>query len=183
MKGLLLLLAAVVGLVGCGKNEESVEVVADVVAEPPVAVDVQAAQVQQKTPTLAEDVAAIKSLNEARITANKVSDAVAFAALFTDDAIIIRGSDPVLIGKEAIQSEHRAHHDKFNEKITGELVEIEVFGDWAFDRGSTTIKLIPKDGSEPTGLTVRRLDLLKRQPDGSWKYYRQLSNELWDSKE
>ena len=135
------------------------------------------------TPTQAEDVAAIKSLNEARIAANNVGDAAAFAALWTDDAVIMRGTDPILIGKEAIQSNHGAHHDQFTEEITGELVEVEVFGDWAFDRDNITIKLIPSDGGEQTILTVRSIDLLRRQPDGSWKYYRRMSNEFWDSKD
>lgn len=142
--------------------------------------------VEQQTaevPTQAEDLAAIKSLFDARIAANNAGDGSAFAALFTDDAILMRGDDPALIGTEAILSNHQAHHGQFTEEITGELVEVEAFGDWAFDRGIFTIKLTPKAGGEPTGLTARFIDLLKRQPDGSWKIYRGMANEFWDRQE
>ena len=142
-----------------------------------------AEQPAAETPTEAEDVAAIKSLFDARITANNVGDASAFAALFTGDAIVMRGDDPVLIGTQAILSDFQAHHGQFTEEITGELVEVEAFGDWAFDRGIVTIKLTPKAGGEPTGLTARLIDILRRQPDGSWKIHRLMANEFWDRQE
>jgi len=117
------------------------------------------------------------------MASNNSGDSSAFAPLCTDDAIIIRGNDLELIGKEAILSSHRTHHDQFNEEITGELVEVEVFGDWAYVRRISTIKLIPRDGAEPVGLTARVIELLKRQPDASWKIYRLMSSEFWDSQE
>ncbi len=130
--------------------------------------------------THAEDVAAIKSLFDARIAANNVGDGPAFVALLTDDAIVMRGVDPELIGKDAILSNFQAHHGQFVEEVTGELVEVEVFGDWAFDRGTVTIKLTPRVGGAPTGLTARFIDLLRRQPDGSWKIHCLMANEFLD---
>ncbi|MEE8586821.1 MAG: hypothetical protein V3T83_18425 [Acidobacteriota bacterium] len=62
-------------------------------------------------------------------------------------------------------------------KIAAEGLEVEVAGDWAFDRGTYTITLTPKAGGEPVFEDeAKYLTITKRQPDGSWKIYRTISN-------
>lgn len=62
-------------------------------------------------------------------------------------------------------------------------MEVEAFGDWAFDRANVTIKLTPKAGGEPTEFTARLIHILRRQPDGSWKIHRLMANEFRDRQE
>ena len=54
--------------------------------------------------------------------------------------------------------------------------EIIVSGDWAFDRGPYTVTFTPKAGGEPMRDSGRGMDFFKRQPDGSWKTYREIWN-------
>jgi ketosteroid isomerase-like protein len=50
--------------------------------------------------------------------------------------------------------------------------ELEVCGDWAFNRGSTRGRLIWHDGNNPTPLNDKYLMILRRQPDKGWKIAR-----------
>jgi uncharacterized protein (TIGR02246 family) len=124
----------------------------------------------------AQDVAAIKALSDDYIAALNAGDAAALADLFTEDAILMGVDAPAAIGKETIQSGMQAFFDQFTSKLTGSTEEVEVAGDWAFSRDSYTGTLTPKAGGEPTELKLKGLTVYKRQPDGSWKYYRAIAN-------
>ncbi len=127
--------------------------------------------------TQAEDVAAIKALAPIARAAFNTGDAAALADLFADDAILMPANQPALIGKEAIQSWIQTIFDQFTFKWTASSEEVEVAGDWAFERSTSTFTVTPKAGGEPIfednskGLTI-----YKRQPDGSWKIFRGISN-------
>ena len=49
--------------------------------------------------------------------------------------------------------------------------EAKVIGNWAFGSCDWSLSLTPKEGGETTTYDGKGLDVLKRQPDGSWKYY------------
>lgn len=50
--------------------------------------------------------------------------------------------------------------------------EIEVSGDWAFERGAYRMKLTPIGGGAPIEDEGKYLDIVRRQGDGTWKYAR-----------
>ncbi len=54
-------------------------------------------------------------------------------------------------------------------------LETQVAGDWAYDRGNYTVTVTPKSG-KPMEASAKYLIIVKRQPDGSWKVYREISN-------
>jgi uncharacterized protein (TIGR02246 family) len=119
----------------------------------------------------------VKNLREAYIAAQNAGDAAALTALFTDDAVLMPANAPAASGNEAIQ----AHFQTLLDQVTSELVvsqeEVEVAGDWAFSRGTHTVKLTPKAGGETMEDTGKYLNILKRQPDGSWK----IARHIWNS--
>jgi uncharacterized protein (TIGR02246 family) len=124
----------------------------------------------------AEDVAAIKTLADDAIAAHNAGDAAAIAALLTDDAVLMPPNEPTVIGKEAAQSGAQTVFDHFTVKLTAELVEVEVAGDWAFGRGTFTYTATPKAGGEPIEGSDRFLTIYRRQLDGSWKIHRDIYN-------
>ncbi|MCB0167201.1 MAG: SgcJ/EcaC family oxidoreductase, partial [Anaerolineae bacterium] len=62
----------------------------------------------------------------------------------------------------------------YDMKITNE--EVNVSGDQAVARGTYAATITPKDGSEPITIDGKYMTLLKRQPDGTWKIYRDIFN-------
>jgi len=130
-----------------------------------------------EAPSQAEDVAAIKALNPKAEAAFNAGDAAALADFFTDDAILMPANEPALVGKEAIQSWFQTIFDQFTFKWTASTEEVEVAGDWAFERSTSTFTVTPKAGGEPIFEdNTKDLNILKRQPDGAWKTYRSISN-------
>ena len=123
-----------------------------------------------------EDIAAIRSALDEEMAASKAGDAAAFAACYTDDAVLMPPNEPAVVGKQAIQSCAQAIFDQFTEEGTAQTVEVEVTGDWGFTRLNFTMTLTPKAGGEAIEDNGKWLQIWRRQPDGSWKIYREIYN-------
>ena len=135
------------------------------------------AQPVAEAPTQAEDVAAIKELGQKARAAFNTGDAAAFADLLTDDAILMPSNEPALVGKEAIQSWLQTIFDQATVKLIAEVLEVEVAGNWAFERGTGTSTATLKASGDPVFEdNSKYLTITKRQPDGSWRIYRNISN-------
>jgi len=59
----------------------------------------------------------------------------------------------------------------FNIKCPIYPQEAKVIGNWAFGRYDCSLSLTPKEGGPTTTYDAKGIDVLKRQADGSWKYY------------
>lgn len=149
MKKLFMILPLVLVLCcafGCEKAEESVE-------EP--AVDIAA------------DVSAIESLLNQVENAWNEGDLDAFMATIADNAVYMPPDEPVLIGKEAIRNWY--DFDNFSFDVTINSDEIEVHGDWAFQRSHWNGSWVQKDSGEITRMESKTINIFRRQPEGSWK--------------
>lgn len=98
-------------------------------------------------------------------------------ALFADDLVILSPNTPALSGPERIAAAMRAFHEAFTVRVQYSSEEIDVFGEWGFDRGSEQFTLTPKSGGAPISVSGKYLWLYRRQPDGSWKQ----SRVMWNS--
>ena len=78
-------------------------------------------------------------------------------------------------GKLAIQATSGDYFKGNTAKITHAPLEIRVAGDWAYECGNITEIVTPKSG-KPMEKSLKYLVTLKRQPDGSWKVYRDMDN-------
>ena len=128
-------------------------------------------------PSQAEVEAALNSLDEAFASAFNAGDAAAAAALYADDAVLMPPNAPAVTGKEAIQSFWKSGFDQFAGELSLTPAEVEVADDWAFSRGTYAGKSTPKAGGKPIEDTGNGLTIYKRQPDGSWKFAR----DIWNS--
>jgi uncharacterized protein (TIGR02246 family) len=132
----------------CQKAEE--------VAEEPV-VDVTA------------DVEAIKKLTVDFNTAMSAGNVDKLVSLYTDDAVRVPPNKPPQVGKEAIRSSFQEYLDKFTVQNEGVIVDLKVSGDLAFMRGSWTSINTSKTGGESTRDNGSFVQVVQKQPDGSWK--------------
>jgi len=133
-------------------------------------------QAAADAPANAEDVAAIKALFGKHIAALSAGDAAAVTAVFADNGVMVPPERGAMTGKEAIRWGLRQAFGLFTAKITGESLEVEVAGDWAFARRTYTMTLTAKTGGEQMDVVANWLDILKRQPDGSWKVHLETVN-------
>ena len=124
---------------------------------------------------VAADTTAINALRDQFTAAFNSNDAAATAATYTGDAIAMLANQAAVEGKQAIQASYEAMFKGNAVKIALTPLETQVAGDWAYDRGNATITVTPKSG-KPMETFGKYLTIYKRQPDGSWKIYRDISN-------
>ena len=124
----------------------------------------------------AEAVAALNRLRDEFETTYNTNDASALAALYTEDGVLMPGNRPTVSGKQAVEASFQGVFDEFSAKLTISSEELQVGGDWAFDRGSYSISLTPKADGEAMEENGRYLVVLQRQADGAWKVARDIDN-------
>lgn len=96
--------------------------------------------------------------------------------LWTEDGIQMPPDEPAIAGLDSIRARNEAVLDKFTIDMGVTNEEVETAGDWAYARGTYTARLMPKDGGRPISIDGKYLTILARQPDGSWRIHRDISN-------
>jgi uncharacterized protein (TIGR02246 family) len=116
---------------------------------------------------------AIEELEEAYVAGNLET----FVALFTDDAVCMLPNQPPVVGKNAWRADMRK---RFERSIVADhssiSEEVVVFGDWAFERHNETARYTSKATGESNQAFFKGVFIFRRQPDGSWKIARYISN-------
>jgi len=139
----------------------------------------QTAPPPQPKMDVAADTAAINALNDKVTDAFKSMDAAAVTATYADDAIMMDPNQAAIEGKPAIQAAYEARSKEKDKVASVAMVitplETQVAGDWAYQRGNYTATITPKSG-KPMETTYKYLNIYRRQSDGSWKIYRDMSN-------
>ena len=117
----------------------------------------------------AEDVAVFQKIADEAAGAISAGDLPRTMLAYPDDGYVgMPPNEPMLIGKEAIQSWFQNLFDQFFFRISYSIEDVEVVGDWAFTRMSYKATFTPKNGGESAELTGRLLCIYKRQPGGPW---------------
>ena len=135
----------------------------------------QTAPPPQPKTDVAADITAVNALRDQFASALSSGDAAAVAAAYADDAVMMNPNQSTIEGKQTIQAWYEAMFKESAAKIVHTPLETQVAGDWAYDRGNAMITMTPKTGKS-TEESVKFLVILKRQPEGSWKVYREISN-------
>ena len=120
--------------------------------------------------------AEVDTLRQRLVAAWAAGDAAALADLWTDDAIVMPQGEPAVAGREAILARARAAFELYRARLVLRPEEVMVAGDYAFDRGSYTLTLAPRDGKAPALREEKYLLVLRWQPDGGWRIARGISN-------
>jgi len=114
--------------------------------------------------------AAIELLHQQDVKATLSGKADDFAMLWDREAVRIQPGSPVEIGKAAIYATDKHEEANTNGGRTlcyaAEMKDLQIAGDWAFEWGYFSYK--ESANSKPGRGKVLRV--IKRQPDGSWKF-------------
>lgn len=142
------------------------------------------ATAQQKAgpATPPNDEAAIRKILDDHLAWTRAHDWQSIRTEFADDAVIMPDFQPTIVGREDIGTWFRENFEaeaaaQVTSKMTASLDEVQVLGNWAFDRGTFDITYTKKDGKE-ANYKLRFLEIFKKQPDGSWKIVRGTNNTL-----
>lgn len=119
----------------------------------------------------ARDSAAIVAVDSAFVTAANAGDVDGVAAVYANDAALLAPNLPLQRGRNAIRSFWggllKAYTVKFD--IASDMIEGR--GDLAYNMGHYRFTAVPKD-KNASGVADegKFVEILKKQPDGSWKY-------------
>ena len=114
----------------------------------------------------------ITAIHEAATVALGRGDLHGIMGSYADDVISLPPNQPALFGKDAVRSMWEDLLTDFAVEVSVSVDEVEVAGQWAFERGTFDMKLSPRAGGSPIEDSGKYLDILRKQPDGSWKYSR-----------
>jgi len=99
--------------------------------------------------------------------------------IFTDDLIDMSAGGPTRAGQAAREhflSRVTELHAKHNPHLVITIDEIQVVSNWAYDRGSLTVTLVPRAGGETSFVRQRYLEIWRRGSDGKWRIAIEMDN-------
>lgn len=126
------------------------------------------------------DVAAVRQAidqgNAKVIDALQRADSAGLAAAYDDDAVAMMSGMPAWRGKAGIMTQGMAllQQVKFSD-IKFNTTSVDVGGDFAIETGTYEMTVTPK-GGKPAPDKGKYVTVWKKQADGSWKIYRDISN-------
>ena len=121
----------------------------------------------------------ITEISEARAKAFNEGNAAAIAIHFTEDALLMAPGKPAASGRAAVQAYYQSIFHDYTTQLESHYEEVEVSGNLAYGRGFAKVTLVPKKGGAPLVSTAKYLNILKKQPDGSWK----TTHDIWNGNE
>jgi uncharacterized protein (TIGR02246 family) len=120
---------------------------------------------------------AILALVERWHRATRAKDVHAILELVADDVVFLPSSLPPIKGKEEVEKMYRTFFPVYCDiKQEDAIEELRVSGDWAFMWGTDELRLMPESGETEIHLKGKGLSILKRQSDGSWRFWRGINN-------
>jgi len=122
------------------------------------------------------DVAEITALGEEYFNATNLGDASRCLATMAPDVVIMPPDRPSIVGRDELHRLPSEYHARFELSYRLVYDEVEVTGDLAFARANVTGTRKSRSDGGVEALQWRNLWVLKRQPDGEWKFWRIIFN-------
>ena len=122
-----------------------------------------------------EEITAIENLFAKVMEASRKGDFEMYLSLYTDDAVWMLKDRLTDAGKAEIRPVYKFMEEySFDQELT--INEIKVVEDWAYARITADGWLVPKPGieGERQRAVSRHIMILRRQPDGVWKFTRDI---------
>lgn len=137
----------------------------------PEPVESRPAAADAAAPLSAADQAAIRATDSGFTTAAGAGDAAGVAAMYMADARLMPPNAATVQGRDGIQKFWGGFMEAYRLKIAVTADEVEGRGDLAYSRGHFTLDATPKaQGAAPLHDEGKFLEILRRQPDGTWRY-------------
>jgi ketosteroid isomerase-like protein len=103
-------------------------------------------------------------------------DVEAEVGRFEPDGVYMWPGVPAIEGHEALRRWFEMRFSKFEIELESETLELEVVGEWAFERGRSVARIRPREGGEAQVVRGKYLNILRRQADGTWRISRRIRN-------
>ncbi len=113
---------------------------------------------------------AIEDKNAALKKAYDRGDATGCVAVFVEDAVMMPPNQPMVRGKEAIKALIQGWIDDIGGTISNPMMEFGVEGDLAYQVATYAFRETKRPDQG------KFVEILRRQPDGSWKVYLTIYN-------
>jgi ketosteroid isomerase-like protein len=127
------------------------------------------------------DLAAIDGLHQQDITATLSRDPIALTDLWTDDAVRLSPGQPAEVGKQAIRETNERWSARQGARVLSYVPEprdLTILDSWAVEWGYFTGSHVESPGGEAKQIRGTVLMVLKKLPDGRWKYFRRMGDTL-----
>ena len=132
---------------------------------------------EQTTASVQADLAAIGEARQQLIDALIADDVEKIMDGLTSDHLTMPPNEPTPQTLDALRSWHERRIAEFTFDLVVSSPEVEIGGDWAIDRYSSTITLTPRDSGALIQNTSKGLWIWHHEQDGAWK----LSRSIWNS--
>jgi uncharacterized protein (TIGR02246 family) len=98
--------------------------------------------------------------------------------LYMADVVLLPADGDAVVGYQAVREWHQAAFARASaSQLSTSVDEVQMFGNWAFARGSWSGTITSKAGGGPKDEAGKFLVVLRRQPDGgSWRIVREIRN-------
>ncbi len=117
------------------------------------------------------DLAAIRTADSALMAAVNAGNVDAVVGLYASDAVLLPPSAPALRGRNAIRAFWGGLLKAYTLKFEVGSDTVEGRGDLAYNVGHYRFTAVPKERASPGMADEGKfVEILKKQPDGSWKY-------------
>ncbi|UCG87453.1 MAG: DUF4440 domain-containing protein [Gemmatimonadota bacterium] len=124
-----------------------------------------------------EDVVALRNLGTAHTEAVLAGDMDAAVAMYAEDAIWLAPDAPALEGRAAIRATMQLEPGITLQDFTITSLEIDGYGDLAYDRGTWSQTIVSEGVEEPITFTGTYVVIARKQEDGSWLW----TVDIWNS--
>ena len=126
----------------------------------------------------------IEKGNQEWVDGFKRADAALVAEAFAPDAVNVGKDGTVDVGRDAIRERTRKYLETSGPAKTAraDIADFVVSGNLAYEWGTSDARFAPKPGG-PEKRAGRYLTCWKKQPDGSWKIFRNNSLEAEPGKD
>ncbi len=118
-------------------------------------------------PLTDEDITALNNLTAAYIQATLAGDCDASHAMLAEDAVLLPQDEPMIEGRAAMIAACEAEEVTVQD-FTINSVQIDGYGDLAFDRGTWSETLVSEDMAEPLTISGKYVLISRKQADDSW---------------
>jgi uncharacterized protein (TIGR02246 family) len=128
---------------------------------------------------MTDDLVSIAKLYAENAAALGSGDIDALARFYEIDAIQFPPDAPAIRGWKAIRAALEEQLEMVSASASVQVNEFVATGGWAFACGSYRTVAVPRGGGQETEACGNWLDVLRRQPDGSWRILR----STWTSRQ
>jgi uncharacterized protein (TIGR02246 family) len=120
---------------------------------------------------------AIDRVREAHVAALNQGSVDALVGVFSEDAVQMPPNAPANAGRARIRVWCQAFLDFVRVEFALEVDEVQLAGDWAFERGIYRLRATPKAGGEAFPDTGKYITIYQRQAGGAWL----VARDIWNS--